>query len=322
MAKKILLTIDETYRNGKKAYITIGGVHRKIKKAFITKDGVYNPCYTAEVFGGYTGAYTVSTVIVDGVECDLYTLTSSGTLKLNDGAQFWMCGGGGSGGYSGEAAEAIESGGGGGGGYVATDELSSGEYVIIIGAAQGATVLGLPGATDTEELCLFNAGSGLDGGNYYSGNGGSGGGSGRGYERETEDFYGGSRGNGDGVSTIPFGISSLEKHCAGGGGGALHITDMDVETTISFDCGGDGGSNGSDAPSGSFNSQGGEYGGGGGNTESSLWCSSDDLKGGDAFFYGGGGGGAGLYFDSAYYEVLTGEGGSGYQGVCYILCPR
>ena len=326
MAKGLYVGVDGIARKIKKAYVGVDGIARKIKKAYVGVDGVARLIYSADVFGGYTGNYTVETVTVDGVECDLYKLTSSGTLKLNDSARFWMCGGGGRGAESYENAEAIESGGGGGGGCVETNELPSGEYAIIIGSAQGGTVIGFPGQIDVEEgYYLFCASYGVDGGdNNYGirgGNGGSGGASGYYYERELEEYYAGSRGNGDGVSTIPFGISSLEKHCAGGGGGALHITDMNVETTISFDRGGEGGSNGGDAPAGSFTSEGGEYGGGSGNTESSLWCSSDDLKGGDAFFYGGGGGGAGLQFDAVYYDLKTSEGGSGYQGVCYILCP-
>jgi len=47
MAKKMLLTIDGTYRNIKKAYITVNGVYHKVKKAFITVGGVYHPVWNA-----------------------------------------------------------------------------------------------------------------------------------------------------------------------------------------------------------------------------------------------------------------------------------
>ena len=47
MAKKMLLTIDDSQKKVKQATLTIGGVHKKIKKAFRTVNGVHKLVFSA-----------------------------------------------------------------------------------------------------------------------------------------------------------------------------------------------------------------------------------------------------------------------------------
>lgn len=335
MAKKSLLTVDGIRRQVKKQFLTIDGTYRKIKKAFITRDGVYRPFYAAEPFGGYTGDYTVQTVTVDGAECDLYTLTSSGTLTLNDSAEYWMCGGGNSGGPALCFKNLLVAGGGGGGGHSSTGALKSGTHVVTIGAAAGNTSIT---ASDAETI---NANCGSF--QYYGdgGSGGSGGAAGYAYTATGEDEFnlvlgdlhdGRERnaGVGDHVSTYPFGLTELGAHCAGGNSGCFYFSDADAivtrfESWYGGSNGSDGTNNKAESTSAGSNGIGAEKGGGIGGrvlANSTKWFRWEPSA---ATFYGGGGGGRGLGYhrsmglDSESHKVT---GGAGYQGVCYILIPR
>lgn len=260
--------------------------------------------YSADAFGAYTGEFTVSQVTgTDGVLYNLYTLIKSGTLTLNDTAQAWICGGGGNGCTQ---ATAKAGGGGGGGGYVNSGELSVGEYTVIIGSAAGNSSIG--------DAMIANCGKNASG--VTGGDGGSGGG-GSGYTASVANG-----GKGAGVSTYPFGITSLYAHCAGGGGGSR------IEQTTNGRYYGNrpsaGGSNGAQAYGSTrirdtaattsyiSGGSGGDRGGGKGGTATTGNAQS-------ATFYGSGGGGCGTgIIGSTEYR---GTAGSGYQGVAYILVP-
>lgn len=319
-------------RKVKKIYASVDGVARKVKKAYVGVDGIAKLFYSADVFGGYTGNYTVSQVEYKGANYNLYTLTSSGTLTLNGKALYWMCGGGqsgesGSGNYNNQIAR---GGSGGSGGFV--DGTGSGDTYSIGGGEQGNTipiVIGAGGTGDfgrggdTSYTVYFSSNqynatiTASGGGTYKEGcYGGSGGGS-CGYiiegARASRSILYGER-----VSTIPFGINSLQKHSGGGGGGGASY--RNASGTWRYSNGGNGGSNGgngaenSSISTGSVASTGGVYGGGNGGDSSN--------KPQSATFYGGGGGGArGMY--NLYSSVGFGfdDQGSGYQGVFYLLIP-
>lgn len=260
--------------------------------------------YSGAAFASYSGAYSVEQVTgSDSKSYDLYTLTGSGTLVLNDATRVWMCGGGGAGGQIG--------GGGGGGGYVNSGTLDAGTYGVAIGAA-GDGVAG--GTTSAGTLSANGGAMGQDGNSSVvdanGGDGGSGGGGGGGLVND------GSGGSGAGVSTKPFADKlNLYPHCGGGGGGTVW------RSSGSCYKGGNGGSNGgsgSDAALGTRNTPfaggtGGEMGGGnGGKTTEGGY---GDAKA--ATFYGSGGGGSPIH-DS----MTSGAKQSGYQGVMYLLIPR
>ena len=306
----------------KKMYIGVDGMARKVKKAYIGVGGVAKLFYAAEAFGGYTGDYTVSQMEIDGVAYDLYTLTSSGTLTLNDDAQYWMCGGG-EGGCAGTASTTgtgyAIGGFGGGGGYVGTGDIGSGTYAIVIGAGgSGNDREGVNGgATSIDGVASVRGGGYKSDGTEYHSYGGSGGGA-----SGTVDDAGVKAqglGNGSGITTIPFGISTLKKHCAGGGGGSASYRLSNG--TWTYAAGADGGSNGSKGGSSSDSvlsygpgpSAGGEYGGGKGG--SSAYNATA------ATFYGSAGGGGHAECNDSAGSTSAKTGGAGYQGICYILIP-
>lgn len=321
--------LKEVARRIRSAYIGVGRIARRVTKAYLGVDGVARLIYMSDVSGGYSGDYSVSIVTIGGVNYNLYTLTSSGTLTLNDTAQYWMCGGGGNGGdlgystaYTDDSVETVHeigAGGGGGGGHVKSGGLTSGSYSVIIGAAGGATQIKKTGSTNS-----YTANAGESSSGYAGGDGGSGGGMGCCIVLSDRDgvYYRSNQGSGDGVSTYPFGLTSLLAHCAGGGGGGLCYTVLNSEYEYAYEdvteLGDSGGSNGLNGGVYARSGKGGTYGGGDGG--------SDYDGGGDATFYGGGGGGCFVDYieedsfigEDAYY----GDVGSGYQGVCYILIPR
>lgn len=278
----------------------IEGRTRKIKKSYDVVGGVTRQFYSAD-FLAYDGAYTVSQVTYDGKLCNLYTLTGSGILTLNDDALFWMCGGGANGGSSSATTvTAVPTRGvGGGGGYIAEGSIAAGEsWVVTVGAARGASSI-----TDGTTTYSISGASGING---TSGGGGT---------------HSGNGGTGTGKTTMPFGIASLGKHCAGGGSGntANRYGSFDDAISVSNSTGYNGGSNGSAAP-GTGGSNGGDKGGGnGGSARAPYTGSCSASKGGDASFYGSGGGGGGAYADDANNSKVSMSGGSGYQGVAYIL---
>ena len=260
-------------------------------------------------FRSYSGDYTTSNVTIDGVSYTLYTLISTGTLVIDgDGALAWMCGGGGNGGTS----SGYISGGGGGGGYVNTGAVPGGTHTVIIGAARGVTSID----------DILSANNGADGNGYVGGDGGSGGGSGG--RGSTASSSSGTVGKGDGVSTIPFGLSALKKHCAGGGGG----TSTDIAKNVASQ-GGNGGSNGGNGKHNIYHtsldsvsaSSGGSYGGGNGGMRTRAPYEDDGviIESTAGSFYGAGGGGELSMYTNPGFAV--GTGGAGYQGVVYIAVP-
>ena len=264
----------------------------------------------------YTGNYTVSTITIGSTNYDLYTLTSTGVLTLPKEGQVWACGGGGGGANGYISSSKRYAGGGGGGGYVLeATTLQKGKYNIVIGAGGAGSSSG-----GTTSIGAYSANGGGSKTTVASHNGGSGGsGGGQSVYKDGTGNNDGVPGTGAGVSTYPFGITDLKAHCAGGGGGSVYGLN-----------GTDGGTNGSDgkttysgvpaSPSYIFyGGVGGEYGGGTGGTGYDSTRYATD--GSPATFYGSGVGGAGLAgTGSSSYKTYS--GGSGYQGVAYILIQK
>lgn len=311
MSKGCYVVVNGTTKKVKKKYVVVDGVTKKVKKKYVVVDGVTKLVYSAEVFGSYSGTYTVSQVTdTEGTLCDLYTITGSGTLELGDSARYWICGGGACGDSSG--------GNGGGGGRVNSGTIDAGSHIIAIGA--GGTRSARNGA-NTTIAASGNVTEATANGGGSNGNGGSGGGSGG---MQSPDIYN----SGAGVSTYPFGITSLYAHSAGGAGGnCYHAYD-----TYYYRKGGTGGSNGSNGGRSSYSIQlgyavaGGQHGGGSGGTagregeDATSSITATTSSGGSATFYGSGGGGGG-YFRSDFNNIGS-SGGNGYQGVMYLLIPR
>ena len=319
-------------RKAKKVYGVLDGVTRKIKKSYDVVGGKTRQFFSAEAFGSYSGAYTTSSVKINGVAHTLYTLTGSGTLVLQDSAKVWMCGGGSGGSkasnYSHSNGYSYKQGGGGGaGGYVANNEIAGGTYVITVGSGGGSSATGGVTSITSGDAEVLKASGGksaysYDGKLYKGCNGGTGGGAGG---SSVANWPGGT---GAGVSTYPFGLTSLKAHCGGGGGGAF----MDISyTKCNGAAGGTNGGNGSDSAYGTVKAQhssasggaGGAYGGGTGGLAGAGHSSDnnyiyDGEVGGDATFYGSGGGGGSA---TSLSDTKLYAGGTGYQGVVYIAVP-
>ena len=304
-------------------YGVIQGKTKEITKGYAVVSGLARLFYGEELLA-YTGEYSVSKVTYEGKSCKLYTLKKAGTLTLKADALYWMCGGGGSPDHT---YGSHYGGVGGGGGYVNSGSLTAGEYTITIGA--GASDSGKNGGTTK----IVGASTLSATGGKYTGVGGSGGGSGGNSPYATTAP---KAGTGKGVSTYPFGLTSLKAHCAGGGGGISFIKYEDG--TYYYGPGGDGGTNGGGGGAYKAAVEGGAMtvasgtGGiyGGGNGAYMHYSSSGSLgmtNPRSASFYGGGSGGGGHYYDSTGTgsdEDGIGAGGglNGYQGVVYILFPR
>lgn len=248
----------------------------------------------AETGGGkpkisYTGTHITSNITTGGVAYTMYTITGSGTLTVKGkakNARVWLCGGG---------ANGEKAGDGGAGAYCAQLDSADlkGDYAVTVGAAQGATSFG--------SLLSVTAVSSRDGG---TGGGG------------TASY---SPGKGDGVAKYPFGDTSLYCHCAGGGAGKGEVItgkESDYNYYVSSIYGYDGGSNGGNGSTYSGDCAGGTRGGGNGGNEAA---------GSAATFYGSGGGGGGcdhysIMVDPGYANRYY-DGGSGYQGIVYLLIP-
>ena len=271
----------------------------------------------------YTGAYTTQSYTADGKPYTLYTLTGSGTLTVRGRARHagvWLCGGGANGRTGGsEGNRPADFGKGGAGAYCAqlNDVKLKGDYVVTIGAAQGATSFG--------SLLSVSAVSGISGG--------SGGGASSYYAAVYPQT--GAPGTGDGQSKYPFGDTThFDPHCAGGGGGGMYYRGSG-NTFGSTEQGGAGGTNGGSgggtvSGGGNGNELGSMAGGSGGNkgggkggaaSDSSLYGQSYTYNGASATFYGSGGGGGGSHVN-AYVEASPGYGGAGYQGVVYLRVPE
>ena len=337
MSKAVYVGVDGVAHKVRKMYVGVDGVARKIKKAYVGVGGVARLFYTADVFN-YTGMWTSAPVEIDGTPYTLYTLTSSGVLTLGEDAQYWMCGGGGRGssgsvaGFDANNKQTIDfsvityiqalSGSGGNGGYAKDGDIVAGEWVVTVGASEGASSI-----TAVNGQTLSTTG--------VVGNSGGTGGGAQGFMKITYPDGNVTRSSytksGDGKAKIPFGIESLKAHCAGGGGGTLvHIHN---DTQLYVIKGGNGGTNGANGGvSGSLSlvtpasdttaydgGTGGVYGGGNGG-----WASRTvNGSGTRATFYGGGSGGGAMIqrgINNLSYGPIN--SGSGYQGVCYILMKR
>lgn len=271
----------------------------------------------------YTGTYTTEDYTADGKTYTLYKLTGSGTLSVKGrakGVGVWLCGGGANGvsganwdtvnpgPYASASALAPHSYGGAGAYCAQLDNASlKGDYVVTVGAAQGASSFG--------SLLSVTAVSGSSGG--------TGGGKCTGY---------GSYGTGDGLAKYPFGDTSLECHCAGGGAGGAYFRGEGNTFGSTFK-GGTGGTNGGGGGSST-------EGGGNGGTNGPMTGGSGGVKGGgtgggstdnlyqgsvtsgtSATFYGSGGGGGGSMLSFYNSDASSGSGGAGYQGIVYLRVP-
>lgn len=315
-------------------YAVLSGVTLSIKKSYGVVNGVHEPIFSSGPDVSFSGTHTIGDITINGKAYKLLTMTGSGTLTVaGEGVRYWMCGSGAGGAnakYNDSDDTRIFSGPGGAGGYVASGDLASGNYAVVIGAGGQANNAG--NATSIGETTADGAASPVDSkrGTYAKSiKGASGGGSGTSWANanDTDNREAYAKGsNGSGVSTYPFGESSLMAHSAGGGGGGFAIW-----STNSYRTGGAGGTNGGDggnhgikytSSSGdtSKGGTGGENGGGNGGTG---YNSSDGKKGSNgvaASFFGSGGGGGGALLSYGGYNY-TGKGGAGYQGVAYVLVP-
>lgn len=258
----------------------------------------------------FSGTHTISDITIDGKAYKLITMTGSGTLTVKGGeVQYWMCGGGCSGEANrktGSARYNYESGRGGCGGRVASGTMLTGTWQVLIGAGGDTSKNGAEANSGGNTSITFGGTTTTaEGGNIISG--GSGGGSAANYSYAVGQRNGGS---GDGVSTIPFGLTSLGKACPGGGGGGLY---KDNSNRRNGGAGGSNGAGGGDTSTGgSDGGAGGETGGGNGGNSSQTSIGSGKA----ATFYGGAGGGGAVRISGSFMHT---NGGAGYQGVVYVL---
>lgn len=237
----------------------------------------------------YTGNMTDEIVTMgDGKQYRLLSLTSSGTLTLDEevSADVWACNGGGTGGKATiDIATSDTTGGNGGvgGNFCNVTTKLPKNAVFTIGASDGATSI------DGITLSNWVAGSGGGGGGQRSFNG-----------------WGGSKAGGD---TRPFQDSYFISYpCAGGGGGNGYAVAGLIR---------DGGGGGSSLSAGTVVSgsgnktgaSGGVTGGGNGGTQYGPNATAGS-------YYGAGGGGGGFRVSGGLQS-----GASGYQGACFIRIP-
>lgn len=257
----------------------------------------------------------------------LYTITTSGTLKVKGkkSVDIWMCGGG----AGGQGTGLIPYGYDGGAGAFCASKTSyrlGGEYIVAIGAGGAALSAGGTTSITQNNIAILSA-SGAS-----SNSGGTGGGGGR-FSVSDGEMVPTTDGTGDGITKYPFGdTKNFECHCAGGGGGATYYSGSSAMGYHSK--GGDGGTNGGNgsscAETNDIDPQKGGSGGdkGGGIGGDVIWYSYNN-DGTSATFYGSGGGGAGF----RRYRIDQGDGsyvwsnekgtcGAGYQGILYIRVPN
>lgn len=335
MSKAGYIGVESAARKIKKMYVGVDGIARKVKKAYVGVDGVARLWFSAGTKITYTGIYMRQAITNGGTEYNLYTLLKSGTLSVEgDPVEYWMCGGGGGGANSTKVIKSaqintVHSTGGGAGAYAESGQVIGNGIAVLIGAGGSAESDG--GASTLGDAAANGGGAApttVYVNNYYGrdavmgGSGGSGGGSTLVFTSSEVNM--GIGGSGDGKSKVPFEISELKAHCAGGGGGA-HYYEVDKSA---YATGGAGGSNGSDGGEGEYMSvdagnkkggAGGEYGGGAGANASSTDNASNN--GNNATFYGGGGGGV-AYYETSSKQYKGTTAGKGYQGVVYLLVPK
>lgn len=310
------------------------GTETKLVDKKIVKGYVGGPDGKARLFFGsvssgdnnysFTGeSYTIMVKDkVIGSPYQLIALTSSGQLTLNSKAFIWYCGGGGAGGasYVSPNHTYLYSGAGGGGGYCGSNNdtsIGAGTYSIIIGAGGINEQNG--GTTSIGDITI-NGGYGGDHTSEHPSNGKSGGGGSRwkdlvsGDNSSTTGGVGSTEGNCVPFSSLLTNFSTIP-HCPGGGSGATYGNK-----------GAPGGTNGNTSSgsttitySGFAGGNGGNYGGGNGGSVLYNYIA----YGTPGQFYGAGGGGGGDG-RTTYEKFAAGEpskGGSGYQGVVYLLIP-
>lgn len=306
------------------------GTETKLVDKKIVKGYIGGPNGKARLFFGenkpfsYTGEYTEQDYTdSSGIAHKIYTLTTSGQLKITKEAGYWMCGGG-SGGGAGHGSKVnyttyYYSGRGGGGGHVSSGTLADGTWQVQIGAG-GEEVAAEAAYYDTGDATSITGTETYTAAGGGNPNGGSGGGGNSHYNSSDGEQAGGT---GDGISTIPFALNELQQHCAGGGGGGTYGTAYSIS-------GGNGGSNGTNGSSKSSTSgkggSGGTYGGGdgGGRGPYSVGDGKTSIltrASSAGLFYGAGGGGGYVVRLSSSSNMTFGKGSAGYQGVVYIAIP-
>lgn len=313
-------------------YAVLDGITRKIKKSYGVVNGVHEPIFSGGPDVSFTGTHTITDITINNKAYKLLTMTGSGTLTVaGEGVRYWMCGsgaGGANANYNDSDSTRRFSGPGGAGGYVASGDLASGSYTVVIGAGGKANNAG--NATSIGETTADGAASPVDsnrGAYAKSIKGASGGGSGTSWAsaNDTDNGEAYAKGSkGSSVTTYPFGESSLKAHSAGGAGGGFAIWSPDSYRSggAGGTNGGDGGNHGTKYTSSSGGSSdggtGGENGGGNGGTGYNSSTGKKGSNGVAASFFGSGGGGGGALFSYASYNY-SGTGGAGYQGVAYAL---
>lgn len=291
------------------------GIARLAPRAYYSVSGLAQYWWNGVLPATYTGEHTVSDVTLNGASYKLFKLTGDGTLTLCAAAQFWMCGGGASGQRATYANGRFTGGRGGGGGFITTGNLAAGTYTVAIGQGGAARTSGSSHNAGTATTITDGSTTHTAAGATNQDGASGGGGVGRSYNGSSSLSDVLSGGTGQGASTIPFGLSNLGKHCAGGAGGAANSNSGGTRY------GGAGGSNGEGGASGStsqpstttgYPAPGGDQGGGNGGGITGG-------AGSAATFYGSGGGGGGIYYPGS--DTRYGDGGAGYQGVAYMLVP-
>lgn len=304
---KIYKGAESVVKEVKKSYIGgIGGVAKKIKKGYIgDENGIARLFFSggvdvATMAISYTGNHTDQVVTMgDGKQYRLLTLTSTGTLTLEEkvNAEVWLCNGGKSGskGSVNTSSKNYYGGNGGAGGNFSWGNVSFDKTTVTIASANGTSSFG---------LTLSSSGTGAGGGKggqsvYYNSPRGANG-------------AGGSAASAD---TRPFKDSYFTQYpCAGGGGGELSHTG----TKYYGGCGGSSTTAGATGSS-SIKCVGGNTGGGRGGYVAGTFTIASN-PGDAATYYGSGGGGGSTDFDNSE-QYGSGNGGAGYQGICYIRIP-
>lgn len=315
MSKAAYIGVGNVARRAKKMYVGVDGVAHKVKKGYIGVDGVAKMFFASRYFE-FTGDYTENDIVIDGKAYKLYTLTSSGTLRCSE-SRTWMCGGGAGGqrGYTYYDDRYITAGGGGGGGYTVSS-YAEGVYSIVIGAGGRSDTNGGSTSCGSESALGGYCATGQQG--STGGNGGSGGGAPV-YVSVANYGWGNNNGGaGAGISTYPFGVELLSRHCAGGSAGITRCGTTHGDGYAGGTNGGDGGGTAqSDISHTGTPAAGGEKGGGTGGRIPGYGEAETVINGGDATFYGSGAGGAGAHYRTDGNRL--GTGGIGYQGVMYVM---
>ena len=297
MAKKTYIGIADKAEKVKKIYIGVDGVARKVKAAYIGVNGVAKKIFAsgvAEMAITYTGKHTDKIVTMgDGLQYRLLTLTSSGTLTLEEACNvdIWLCGGG----KKGKVSAAKYSGGDGGDGgkFYYKYGLSVLSAAVTVAARGGVSKFG-----DYTSSVIAGA-KGGDGGSMS------------GYT------YGGEAPK---ESTQPFKDSYFKRYpCAGGGGGGFAYSGSNPDPSCT---GSDGGSSTGAGKNGEAEVRGSNKGGtggltGGGNGQSGGLAT--DMT--NASYYGSGGGGAGTIYNQILNKSTYGTPSYGYQGVVLVRIP-